>query len=488
MPGSPFLRTLCVLAALALRAQDPGPVQQFEKLPAETPEAYTARIPALPAVQVGTGSANYGDYAPERGILPVSLALEEWALAFGPIGPYAIKVDDAQARALGEDGVELKVLARFEVRFGRVRCAGATLVSPVGSFPACMDESDPGTLLGMDPSESPDEYAARVRELPFLRIGDVRFRPARYDAKAERLPVEVDPAPLSVVVTPKTALYLHVDAQQAKALGDPPQGLPLQGRFNAQEGKLVCASFRALTPDGPRELLSDPPSLPGTHRNAQGCWEARFAAGGSEWPLVQIPPGTFLRQGQSIRITGSYWIGQTPVTQAQYAAVMGAHPAACPQAGPDAPVENVSWDDAQAFIARLNAAQSVLTFRLPTEAEWEYAAKGGSGLGGPTDDIAWHQGNSERTPHPVGQKRPNGYGLADMLGNVKQWCQDRYGEFPAQAQMDPAGPDKGNCRTIRGASWNDASRSISVDYRQSQYPNQKSGTVGFRLAASERIP
>ena len=123
---------------------------------------------------------------------------------------------------------------------------------------------------------------------------------------------------------------------------------------------------------------------------------------------------------------GRFWMGVTEVTQAQWQAVMGSNPSHFKQAGPDAPVEMVTWNDVQEFIRKLNAREADRRYRLPSEAEWEWACKGGGGPDpyGRPEDIAWIQENSGGTTHPVGQKRPNAFGLHDMFGNVSEWCED----------------------------------------------------------------
>jgi formylglycine-generating enzyme required for sulfatase activity len=116
-----------------------------------------------------------------------------------------------------------------------------------------------------------------------------------------------------------------------------------------------------------------------------------------------------------VTISKDFWIGQFPVTQQQWQEVMGNNPSYCRSAGPDAPVEQVSWNDAQVFIAKLNGGQTRWTVRLPTEAEWEYASRAGTTeeTYGPLDDIAWHKSNNSGSTHPVGQKVPNAFGLYD---------------------------------------------------------------------------
>lgn len=181
--------------------------------------------------------------------------------------------------------------------------------------------------------------------------------------------------------------------------------------------------------------------------------------------FVQIPAGSFdmgsvIGPGEAPvhRVSvPSFWMGVTEVTQAQWQAVMGSNPSHFKQAGPDAPVEMVSWDDVQVFVARLNALESDRHYRLPSEAEWEYACRGGSTqdpYGLPTE-VGWVKENSGGTTHPVGLKRPNGYGLYDMLGNVAEWTQDTwhpdYNGAPTDGRAWTTGG--GPQHTLRGPGW-----------------------------------
>jgi len=166
------------------------------------------------------------------------------------------------------------------------------------------------------------------------------------------------------------------------------------------------------------------------------------------------------RPQHEVRITRAFCIGAHEVTQEQYAAVMGRNPSKFP--GARNPVERVSWHDAVQFCARLSEKDG-RTYRLPTEAEWEYACRAGSttaysfgsdppGLG----DHAWHSGNSGEKPHEVGLKLPNAWGLYDMHGNVWEWCQDWYEDgYRSRAAEDPTGPTSGSYRCVRGGSWFD---------------------------------
>jgi formylglycine-generating enzyme required for sulfatase activity len=147
----------------------------------------------------------------------------------------------------------------------------------------------------------------------------------------------------------------------------------------------------------------------------------------------------------------------------------------------------VSWDDTQEFIRKLNL-QTCKSYRLPTEAEWEYAARGGNKSrgyryagGNDIDRVAWYDGNSDIETHPVGQKQANELGLYDMSCNVWEWCGDWYDAYPFTAQTNPKGPLSGSNRVLRGGSWSSNAEYCRVSCRSSFYPHIRSIDYGFRL-------
>lgn len=187
----------------------------------------------------------------------------------------------------------------------------------------------------------------------------------------------------------------------------------------------------------------------------------------------------------------SFWMGETEVTQALWMAVMGDNPSTFK--GDNLPVETVSWDDCQEFVKRLNSKladklPSGWRFALPTEAEWEYAARGGKHHSGSKysgsdniDYVAWYDGNSGHKPHPVKGKSANDLGLYDMTGNVWEWCSDWYGSYHSTSQTNPKGPSSGSCRVSRGGSWiNDAEYSRLAN-RVNNSPGSREFLSGFRL-------
>jgi formylglycine-generating enzyme required for sulfatase activity/tRNA A-37 threonylcarbamoyl transferase component Bud32 len=185
-----------------------------------------------------------------------------------------------------------------------------------------------------------------------------------------------------------------------------------------------------------------------------------------------------------------FYIGKYEVTQAQWQAVMGSNPSYFK--GDNLPVETVSWNDVQEFIRKLNA-QTGKTYRLPTEAEWEYAARGGAQSRGyrysgsnTVGNVAWYSGNSGNTTHPAGQKLPNELGLYDMSGNVWEWCSDRYGAYSSSSQTNPSGPSSGSYRVFRGGCWNYDAQSARVPFRNYFAPDFRYDILGFRLASSSK--
>ena len=182
-------------------------------------------------------------------------------------------------------------------------------------------------------------------------------------------------------------------------------------------------------------------------------------------------------------------IGKTEVTQAQWVAIMGSNPSYFK--GDNLPVEQVSWDDVQVFIGKLNAKTSK-TYRLQTEAEWEYAAGGGENnrteyagtdIESNLDNYAWNANNSNDTTHPVGTKQPNQLGLYDMSGNVWEWCSDWYGSdyYAKSLQINPKGASGGSERVYRGGGWNLEATNCRVAYRYGNSPGGRDFCLGFRL-------
>ena len=228
-----------------------------------------------------------------------------------------------------------------------------------------------------------------------------------------------------------------------------------------------------------------------------------FTVNNVSFVMMPVEGGTFqmgvkLGQGNDdddymkpISVTlNSYYIGQTVVTQALWTAVMGSNPSYCK--GDLHPVDQVSWNDCQKFILKLNKLTGQ-KFRLPTEAEWEYAARGGKLSKGykysgsnTLDDVAWYDKNSDNTTHPVATKLPNELGIYDMSGNVYEWCQDWFSSLSyGSTQTNPTGPSSGIIRVNRGGCWGCNARDCRIFERGGYKPNGKLPNIGFRLALSE---
>ncbi|MEZ6061805.1 MAG: formylglycine-generating enzyme family protein [Planctomycetaceae bacterium] len=221
--------------------------------------------------------------------------------------------------------------------------------------------------------------------------------------------------------------------------------------------------------------------------------------------FVWCPPGTFVMGSKEdafgrkmnepqveVTLTKGFWMQQTEVTQTQYKALMGINPAF--HKGEQQPVESISWDDANEFCRRMSELPSEKsagnTYRLPTEAEWEYACRAGTTTVfsfGDNDegaeDYGWFNVNSERTTHPVAGKLPNPWGLYDMHGNVAEWCSDLYGEYSSAPVTDPAGGESGDKRVLRGGGWFYVAENARSTHRDA-YPSSTTYVgLGFRLLA-----
>ena len=218
--------------------------------------------------------------------------------------------------------------------------------------------------------------------------------------------------------------------------------------------------------------------------------------------MVKVEAGTFMMGATSemqdpyrwekpvhqVTLTNDYYMGKYEVTQALWEAVMDSNPSYFK--GDNLPVETVSWNDCQEFISKLNSMTG-RKFRLPTEAEWEYAARGGkksrsyqySGSSN-ISDVAWYDGNSGSKTHPVGTKQANELGIYDMTGNVWEWCQDWYGSYSSSSQTNPTGAVSGAHRVYRGGSWDFYAGRCRLSYRRYGTPDYRNSILGLRLALS----
>ncbi|MDI9400357.1 MAG: formylglycine-generating enzyme family protein [Limisphaerales bacterium] len=234
--------------------------------------------------------------------------------------------------------------------------------------------------------------------------------------------------------------------------------------------------------------------------------------------LLYIAPGTFMmgspedergredsEKQYEVTLTKGYYLGKYTVTQEQWEALSGSNPSKWKAA--TLPVERVSWADAMEFCQKLTeverSAGRISTnweYSLPTEAQWEYACRGGTmtalnngknldcsdkdcrGESANLAEVAWYDKNGERKTHPVGLKKPNNFGLYDMHGNVWEWCFDWYAEYPDGPAIDPQGPDKGTAHVRRGGSWGYYAKGCRSAARASYSPNYRLESLGFRLA------
>ena len=225
-----------------------------------------------------------------------------------------------------------------------------------------------------------------------------------------------------------------------------------------------------------------------------------YTVNGVSFTMVAVKGGTFTMGATAEQIgaesdespthsvtLSDYYIGETEVTQELWQAVMGSNPSRF-TGNMQRPVEDVFWNDCQTFITKLNELTGE-SFALPTEAQWEYAARGGKSTKGylysgsnSIADVAWYRDNSSLTTHPVKSKSPNELGLYDMSGNVWEWCADWFGSYSSTSQTNPIGPSTGSDRVLRGGSWLFNAAYCRIAYRFSLTPTNAYGNFGLRLA------
>jgi formylglycine-generating enzyme required for sulfatase activity len=322
------------------------------------------------------------------------------------------------------------------------------------------------------------DQIAKLRKRTYLAEG-AKAEFVQYDADNSLLTATVDEERYRFTISPERARELH--------------------------GRLSSARVEQFFAEDPlrKRVLVDPVTgdrFPGISEQAereQREAEARAAKEAArqrtarlKLEFVRIPAGEFMMGSNSggedekpvhrVRITRPFEMGKYEVTQAQWEAVMGSNPSRFK--GPGRPVEEVSWNDAQEFLGKLNAVGDGYRYRMPSEAEWEYAARAGTtgDHASNLDAMAWYDANSGSQTHPVGAKQPNGWGLHDMHGNVWEWCQDWYDQsyYRSSPAADPTGPASGTSRVLRGGSWVNFASYARSAYRGRSGPAGRTSVSG----------
>jgi formylglycine-generating enzyme required for sulfatase activity len=351
--------------------------------------------------------------------------------------------------------------------------------------------------LSVSPEGRPSDVAALRRRLsaPVVALSPVALSPV-----AARAPVVAARGPIAMRAVRDAAIGTWNESARTSRIA--PAASPWPRRLAAGGWVLLAASagWMALRLN-PRETSENPAASPSPQAAGPQLapWESP-----SLGTMVHVPPGTFsmgCKPGRdnvaggcqsdetphTVTLTQAYYLMEHEVTQGEWQAVMGSNPSEFTRCGSRCPVERVSWDDVQAFIAKVSARDGV-TYRLPTEAEWEWAARGGQEFAyagsNEVGAVGWSSENSGRQPHPVCGKSRNGYGLCDMTGNVWEWVGDWEADYGSASATDPRGPSAGSYRVNRGGGWSNGARSARVANRDGLDPAIRFNNLGFRLLRS----
>ena len=324
---------------------------------------------------------------------------------------------------------------------------------PVVPHGRIADLEDPWKALQRDELETKQEYAQRVAALGQVKVGTAIVSVHNYDVDTGRLIIPVQAESWARPYVKTVQGVLQMDREKLRQIIAVGQEVVVTAAFNIQDGKPLPGPLTIVSSGGIFPLGSEPKPIPEAERNDQGLWEADMDIGPCRVRMVLIPAGKFMmgksEEQHEVTITHDFWMGKYLVTQTQYEAIMGNNPSWFQ--GADHPVESVDSIKVDKFISKANG-HTKGGFRLPTEAEWEYACRAGTtgDTYGNLEDIAWCMANSGMRTHPVGQKEPNGFGLYDMLGNVWEWCKDYLAPYPTGAVTDPQGPPSAFHRVVRG--------------------------------------
>ena len=390
-----------------------------------------------------------------------------------------------------------------------------------GDAPAPPAPVKPDTPVVVPPVKPADNVTAQTNQQQTSQQASQQQQPPRQatqqtsQQQSQPAPAKEEPAvptttPLYVTTTP-SGVTVYVDGKKVGTT--PVEGKEIaRGSHKVKLGKegYQDKTFTRTFGDKPvviNETLAETPKPQAPAQTASTSTTSgskkTYTVNGVSFTMVRVAGGTFTMGASSSdsdaysdekpahQVTlSNYSIGETEVTQALWQAVMGSNPSSF-TGNLQRPVETVSWNDCQEFIGKLNSLTGG-TFRLPTEAEWEYAARGGNRSigykysgGDNLGSVAWYDGNSSSTTHPVKGKQPNELGLYDMSGNVWEWCADWFDSsyYASSPQNNPKGPSAGSDRVIRGGSWGSIARSCRVSYRISYAPSSTYSHLGLRLVS-----
>jgi formylglycine-generating enzyme required for sulfatase activity len=347
-----------------------------------------------------------------------------------------------------------------------------------------------------------DEAAGMLGQEPVMST----FWVAQEDQGASASPADGNEGAIDIDIdSPEPGKFAHpLSVEQGRWPADEVAGM--LGQESATRTVRVAQEDQgaSVSPaDGDEAAADSPAHLPGKDSIA--------LLNSSGFSFVAIPAGTFMmgsaeselgrnddERQHEVTLTRGFCMQTTLVTQKQWKLVMGTEPSLFGIEGDDCPVEGVSWNEVQEFVRKLNSLGDA-SYRLPSEAEWEYACRAGTasafasgeitvfscGHDASLDAAGWYCGNSGWKVHPVAQKAPNAWGLYDMHGNVCEWCQDWYGNYPATPQIDPLGSAFGPGRVVRGGSWFSNSQNCRSACRSWWAPNSRIDFIGFRLVRDE---
>ena len=409
-----------------------------------------------------------------------------------------------------------------------------------GSNTAQYNETTPIPELERDSFETHDEFRERIEQHKPVCMGTAQFSHKSYDIESSTFSFTLSIKDWAQkLYRSNEHFYITAKRDDARSIFESGSSHSVYGKLHVNKNEVLLKYFEvyALDQTWPFEIkmeIIDP------------ILKAKF---------VYIPPGTFMMGSPSdepgrdsgevlheVKLTHGFYIQSTQVTQGQWHSIMGNNPSFFSSAGNNCPVERVSWDDAQEYIKKLNQKNECV-YRLPIEAEWEYAARArsttaiytghmeiiGKNNAPALDNIAWYSGNSgvdysggidssgwpekqyasstsgthiqdlsqliDTKPekqyasstsgtHPVAQKQPNAWGLYDMLGNVWEWCQDWYDDYPSGSVINPEGPSTGSLRVIRGGGWGYDAEDCRSANRSRYVPDYRLLILGFRLVLS----